>query len=178
MASRISQFLCLAFFILGIWVCAATSRAINDDLPVSMSARHEQWMAQHGREYKDAIEKELRFNIFRESVEFIESVNSAGDRKYKLDINKFADLTDEEFKAYHTGFRPKPLGATASSSSLAFRYENLSMSDMPPSMDWREKGAVTGVKDQGQCGKNCIYLNMYDRRNDTKRFVNVITWTF
>lgn len=106
-------------------------------------------MAKHGREYKDAAEKEFRFNIFKDNVEYVESVNRAGDRKYKLSINKFADLTDEEFKAYHKGLiKPKVFGASVTS----FTYENSSVSDVPPSMDWRTEGAVTGIKDQGQCG--------------------------
>ncbi|XP_021762633.1 senescence-specific cysteine protease SAG12-like [Chenopodium quinoa] len=32
-----------------------------------------------------------------------------------------------------------------------FRYENLTDYDILPSMDWREQGAVTGIKYQGQC---------------------------
>jgi C1A family cysteine protease len=94
--------------------------------------------------YKDAAEKEHRFRIFKDNVEYIDSVNRAGDHKYRLGINQFTDLTNEEFKA-RNGFKPKPRTATTT-----FRYADVSAA--PASMDWRTKGAVTPIKDQGQCG--------------------------
>ncbi|KAG5247058.1 senescence-specific cysteine protease SAG [Salix suchowensis] len=103
-------------------------------------------MAQHGRVYEDLREKEKRYVIFKENIERIEAFNSGSDRGYKLGVNKFADLTNEEFRAMHHGYRSKPSKVVSSS----FRYENLSA--MPPSMDWRKAGAVTPVKDQGTCG--------------------------
>lgn len=151
MASKTNQFLHLAFLILTIWASSSSMalRILNDELP--MSVRHEQWMAEFGREYVDAVEKELRFNIFKDNVEYIESVNKAGDRKYKLGINRFADFTHEDFKAYN-GFLPKTLG---SSTPVSFRNHSLSLSDVPPSVDWRANGAVTGIKNQGQSCGSC-----------------------
>lgn len=133
--------------VLGFWVSSAAARGIAD---VSTSKRHEQWMAQFGRVYKDETEKERRFQNFKNNYEYIESVNKAGDRKYKLSLNQFADMTHEEFKASRLGFKPMLAGSTIGS----FRYANLT--DAPDSMDWRTEGAVTPVKDQGSCGK--IYI--------------------
>lgn len=134
----------LALIVLGVWVSGATARAIGD---ASMRTKHEQWMAEHGRVYKDAAEKEQRFQIFKDNYEYIESVNRAGDRKYKLGLNQFADMTNEEFKASRLGFKPMLTGSTTGS----FQYANLT--DAPDSMDWRTRGAVTPVKNQGSCGK-------------------------
>ncbi|KAK6124308.1 hypothetical protein DH2020_041965 [Rehmannia glutinosa] len=109
-----------------------------------MVERHERWMDQYGQIYEDETEKAMRFKIYKENVEFIESFNRDEDKPYKLGINQFADLTNEEFQASCNGYRTK------SCESTPFRYENVTK--VPSSMDWRKKGVVTGVKDQGQCG--------------------------
>ena len=106
------------------------------------------WMVQYGRVYKDSAEKENRFKIFKENVEFIESFNKAGNKPYKLGINAFTDLTNEEFRAAHNGYRMS--SHQGSSRTKSFRYENVTA--VPASIDWRTKGAVTHIKDQGQCG--------------------------
>ena len=113
-----------------------------------MMERHDKWMVENGRVYKDEAEKEKRFNIFKENVEYIESFNEAASKPYKLAVNRFADLTNAEFHNSRNGYR---MGSKASASS-SFRYANVSAA--PASIDWRKKGAVTPVKDQGQCGNS------------------------
>ncbi|XP_058081238.1 senescence-specific cysteine protease SAG39-like [Magnolia sinica] len=135
----------VAFFILISWATHALSRTLHETS--SMSERHEVWMAHHGRIYMDAMEKEVRFKIFKDNVQQIETFNNAGEKSYKLSINEFADLKNEEFIASRNGFRPSQMKATKETS---FMYENVTLA--PVSMDWRKKGAVTPIKDQGQCG--------------------------
>jgi len=131
------------------FVCSAVhaARDLTDDS--AMAARHELWMSQYGRVYKDDAEKAQRFEVFKANVKFIESFNAAGNRKFWLGINQFADLTNAEFRATKTnkGFKPSPVKVPT-----GFRYENVSIDALPASIDWRTKGAVTPVKDQGQCG--------------------------
>ncbi|CAN1229442.1 Senescence-specific cysteine protease SAG39 [Linum perenne] len=116
-----------------------------------MRLRHEEWISRFGRDYVDANEKELRYNIFKVNVQLIDSFNAAPNNSYTLGLNQFADLTDQEFKATKTGF----MGHVRSSQhghfryNGPFRYENVSA--VPTTMDWRKKGAVTPIKDQGQC---------------------------
>lgn len=137
----------LAFLVLGMWVSQANSRKLN--AVVSMSERHEQWMAHYGRSYNDNAEKERRFLIFKDNVEFIVSFNNAGNRPYKLSINEYADQTNEEFQASGNGYRRS--SSPPRSVQPSFRYENVNA--IPSTIDWRKKGAVTPVKDQSQCGK-------------------------
>ncbi|KAJ4827930.1 hypothetical protein Tsubulata_132090 [Turnera subulata] len=128
--------------VVGLCASQAWSRSLS---AASMNERHEMWMAKYGRVYKDTAEKERRFNTFKENVEYIESFNRAGIKPYKLDVNEFADLTNEEFQESRNGYRFKPLVTSSS-----FKYENVTA--VPSNMDWRTKGAVTPIKDQGQCG--------------------------
>ena len=114
----------------------------------SLLERHEQWMAKYNKVYKDVSEKEKRFEIFKKNVEFIESFNSNGMKTYKLSINQFADQTNEEFKIIRNGLKRSNNGSPKTMS--LFRYENVT--DLPTSVDWRKKGAVTPIKNQGQCG--------------------------
>lgn len=138
--------------VFGMCILPATCRMIPD---ATMAERHEQWMDQYGRVYKDSAEKAMRFKIFKENVEFIESFNSGGSRAYKLGINQFADLTNEEFGASRNGYK---MSSHNKSPETPFRFENVTA--VPSSVDWRKKGAVTGVKDQGQCGKQAK-INFY-----------------
>ena len=132
---------CLCFY-----SSVLAAREINDDL--SMVARHESWMAQYNRVYKDATEKAYRFEVFKANVGFIESFN-AKNLKFYLGVNQFADLTNEEFKATKANKGYKP---SMERMPTGFRYENVSFDALPATVDWRTKGAVTPIKDQGQCG--------------------------
>ena len=137
------QYTIALFLLLALGIPQMMSRKLHE---TSMRERHEQWMAEYGKVYKDAAEKEKRFLIFKHNVEFIESFNAAANKPYKLGVNHLADLTVEEFKASRNGLkRPYELSTTP------FKYENVTA--IPAAIDWRTKGAVTSIKDQGQCGK-------------------------
>ncbi|XP_065855854.1 senescence-specific cysteine protease SAG39-like [Euphorbia lathyris] len=122
---------------------AMAARTLQD---ASMQTMHEQWMTRYGRVYKDSNEKEMRFSIFKQNVHLIESFNKDEAKSFKLGINQFADLTNQEFATSRNRFK----GHICSEQAGPFRYENISA--VPISMDWRKKGAVTAIKDQGQCG--------------------------
>ncbi|XP_009629965.1 senescence-specific cysteine protease SAG39-like [Nicotiana tomentosiformis] len=134
-----------ALLVLVSFASQATSRDLYE--AASMVQKHEQWMSHFGRVYKDDVEKAKRFKIFQHNVEYIEFVNKAGTRPYKLGINEFADLSNEEFRDTRNGY--KMTSHQQLSKTTSFKYANVTA---PATMDWRTKGAVTGIKDQGQCG--------------------------
>lgn len=103
MASKFDQktFIITVFIILVTWVSQAMSGAMLQE--ASIVELHEKWMAQFRRTYVDSAEKEKRFKKFKENHEYVERFNNAGNNTYKLGINAFSDLTDEEFQASHTG---------------------------------------------------------------------------
>jgi cathepsin L len=71
-------------------------------------------------------------------------------RTYRLGINSFADWTVEEFRQNLLGTR---LNMTSHRNQITGRFLRLpSHLKAPESIDWRESGAVSGVKNQGNCG--------------------------
>ena len=79
-------------------------------------------------------------------MDFVAEHNE-GDHSFTVGLNKFADLTNTEFLERYTGFHTAAAGQT---SEFIHDDENVGISGIQ--VDWRSKGAVTGVKDQGQCG--------------------------
>uniref|UniRef100_A0A2C9URQ2 Vignain n=1 Tax=Manihot esculenta TaxID=3983 RepID=A0A2C9URQ2_MANES len=141
---------CFALFlILAIWANQATPHELTESS--SMAERYERWLAKYGKLHRSAREKQRRFQIFKRNVEYIDAFNAKGGKTYRLSVNKFADLTDGEFQATHKGYR-RPRSKRL--EKTPFKYENVTV--VPPSMDWRKKGAVTPVKDQGDCAVAAI----------------------
>ncbi|XP_047261819.1 fruit bromelain-like [Capsicum annuum] len=142
----------ILFFVVGIF---NSQDAIARGQPkLSVSERHKQWMARHGRVYKDEAEKGKRLMIFKENLKFIESINKAGNLSYKLGINEFADITSDEFFAKYTALNmPSSHPSPSPMSSAEFMINDLTDDDIPSNLDWRDNGVVTQVKHQGQCGK-------------------------
>jgi len=87
-----------------------------------------------------------RYNVFKTNVDKIQRHNK-GNHGYTLGMNKFGDMPWEEFRATHLGF--KNIKNDYIRSKNIAPIPNIAA---PTSIDWRSKGAVTDVKDQGQCG--------------------------
>lgn len=109
------------------------------------------WMAKHGKAYNGLGEKERRFEIFKDNLKFIDEHN-AQNRTYKVGLNRFADLTNEEYRAIYLGTRSDPKRRFAKLKNASPRYAVMPGEVLPESVDWRETGAVNPVKDQRSCG--------------------------
>ena len=84
-----------------------------------------------------------RYNIFKENYQQIQFYNLQNNT-FKLGINEYADLTiDEWYRRFNSLYLNK------NSICSDFEYQN---SDLPQSVDWREEGIVTPIRNQRNCG--------------------------
>jgi len=110
----------------------------------------ERWAHEYGQKYAphEIVERARKF---ADNLEAVASHNARGDSTYVLHLNQFAAMSQEEFAKTHFGYNggenmPKP---NKEFYQLDLSTESL---DLPDSIDWTEKGAVTPVKNQGSCG--------------------------
>jgi C1A family cysteine protease len=104
----------------------------------------EEWIQTYQKKYSSPAEKNFRLSVFLKTKEHVEATNAIQEN-YKLGLNKFSDMTKEEFSIKYLGYRPDLTRPEAESIPANTLFQT-------KSVDWREKGAVTYVKDQGQCG--------------------------
>jgi len=99
------------------------------------------------KKYDSIEEWNARFHIFKTNLQNIVRHNLDYTQNFTMGINQFTDLTADEFKqTYVNSGKPPQFG------SYGCKTFSIPYSIMSESIDWREKGAVTSVKDQGQCG--------------------------
>ena len=103
--------------------------------------------------YPSETELQKRFQIFKENVITIFQHNLEKKENYTMGINQFTDMTSTEFEknVIHSGFISTTESPSLRGKSKCSQYSYQQIK-VPSSIDWRELGAVTPVKDQGQCG--------------------------
>ncbi|XP_061378719.1 uncharacterized protein LOC133319209 [Danaus plexippus] len=108
----------------------------------------EQFIKDYNKEY-DEIEKEERFKIFVNNLKDINAMNERSSNAV-YGINKFSDLSKEEFVKFYTGLKREE-----SPSNEDHKKTDLPKSfnvTAPDQFDWRKKGVVSSVKNQRFCG--------------------------
>lgn len=92
-------------------------------------------------QYYTGEEYQIRFGIFMANSRFVREHNAA-NKKFTVALNKFAAYTPAEYKSL--------LGYKKNNEKItAVKTQRRTNSD---SVDWRDKGVVNVIKDQGLCG--------------------------
>eukprot|EP01012_Entosiphon_sulcatum_P014974 TRINITY_DN1_c0_g1_i3.p1 TRINITY_DN1_c0_g1~~TRINITY_DN1_c0_g1_i3.p1 ORF type:complete len:330 (-),score=84.87 TRINITY_DN1_c0_g1_i3:77-1045(-) len=121
-------------------VAAAFARTLDEDVYLWADFKNT-----YNRQYATA-EEPKRFRCFQQTLDTIDKLNALNKEQHG--INKFSDLCADEFKVYHNA---KFANKTSASVAPLFSEAQVTKA-LASDVDWRQKGAVTHVKDQGQCG--------------------------
>ena len=119
--------------------------ASGSQLRKNVNTEFTNFIQKYNKNYDDT-EFVNRFHIFKDNFVKIMTHNSQNN-DWKMEINKFTDLTSVEFKSLVKSDIPVW-------NLHRFSHEKIFTDpvELPKSWDWTQKGAVTDVKDQGQCG--------------------------
>jgi len=134
---------------LAVAVCCVLAALAAPMLDNELNGDWELYKSVHGKNYASSQEETLRRMIWEGHVEYIAKHNREFDlglHTYTVGTNEYADMSNEEFVATLNGYKmaEKKNGTTTFLAPSNFVA--------PASVDWRTKGYVTPVKNQGRCG--------------------------
>jgi len=123
--------------------------AVSHGTPTDLDTEWDNFKATYERNFLSQPEHDLRKVIFADNLKYINQHNAEhalGLHSFTVGVNKFADMTNEEFVKQFNGLN------TPSNLEQADTEFDIDVSSLPKSVDWRQKGYVTPVKNQAQCG--------------------------
>ncbi|CAF1476295.1 unnamed protein product [Rotaria sp. Silwood1] len=118
---------------------------------VTLNEQWNLWKDAYNKRYSNA-EEHLRRAIWENNLKIVEEHNLQADlgvHTYWLGMNEYADLTVDEFVKVLNGFNGKMREERSQNYQTFTSDPNV---ELPDTVDWRKKGDVTPIKDQGQCG--------------------------
>ncbi|KAA3671955.1 cathepsin F [Paragonimus westermani] len=128
---RLSTVSCLTFLVGCVFAVPDSAREL-----------YEQFKRDYGKFYAND-DDEKRFAIFKDNLARAQNYQLQEQGTARYGVTQFSDLTPEEFAAKFL------------SSRFDDQVERVQLNDLkapPEGIDWRERGAVAPVEDQGSCG--------------------------
>ena len=122
---------------------AASSSPASSSPVLSARAQFASFKAAHRKVYFSQSEEEFRFGVFQQRLVTIEEHNRK-NLSYQKGINHMSDMTYEELSRFFISQTVLDNSANRADSSITVKDGEV--------VDWREKGVITPVKNQGKCG--------------------------
>ncbi|XP_071971192.1 cathepsin S-like [Engystomops pustulosus] len=135
-----------------VWLAAFVTASVNALIDPALDNHWKLWKFTYDKKYDHEREDLTRRIIWEKNLKFVTLHNlehELGVHSYSVGMNHLADKTSEEIEAELTGLLLPPRDDR---QSYLADTGNITRTNLPDSMDWREKGCVTEVKNQGSCG--------------------------
>merc|ERR1711915_945489 len=133
---------CFVLLLLGIVLCEGSWERFNE------------FKNNHAKIYSSNEEHEYRYSVFKSNLDTIERHNAQKGNTWTMEVNEFADLTEEEFVSTLSGYKKLPMSANSFSEAAKFQ------GSLPDSVDWRDSGVVSEPKNQGSCGSCWAFVTV------------------
>ncbi|KFM79650.1 Cathepsin S, partial [Stegodyphus mimosarum] len=125
--------------------------SISFALELNMDNVWKSYKAKYSKSYNETEERSRRL-IWEGIAAYVMLHNLLADLgmyKYTQGVNEFSDLDRQEYKNRRLGYKYNPNFRGMASNWIPMETSN---DQIPDSVDWTERGLVTRVKDQGDCG--------------------------
>jgi len=137
----------MKFTLFASLAAVAAAHVDLDDASVAVEQRFAAFMKTFAKDYS-AEDRKAAFEAFKVNDAKVQDYNSRG-LTYTLGHNEFSDMMPQDFLDAYVG------GYEAADRDYNYDYSLSSperVAAAPASIDWTTKGAVTPIKNQGQCG--------------------------
>jgi len=129
-------------------VCKALAGAgiacSTQDVDGGVETRFMEHVANYGHSYGTQEEYLFRMRLFAKRDAAYAEINADPENTFIVGHNMFSTMTEDEAK--------KMTGRSPQKKMLGLAYFDESTAVMDAQVDWRTKGAVNAVQNQGQCG--------------------------
>lgn len=137
-----------------VTLCAVLLLGSALSLPTALrelDGHWEAWKVAHGRSYGEPEVEAWRRAVWEKNYQQVEAHNREADlglHTYWQRLNKFGDWTAEEWAMFVSGVPPR----VKRNSSNLMSLDEAEVQRLPKTVDWRKKGLVSSIKNQGSCG--------------------------